>query len=225
MDGIDIFDRACPIEYVITVEALKEGWDCPFAYVFCSVSRIQSAKDVEQLLGRVLRMPYAKRRKVADLNKAYAFLSEPSFGQAARGLADKLVAMGFEEDEALENIEQDQRTLDNQGDLYRTQGKSEPVFEHEVNATPEVVYALKVADHERLLVREISDGKVEIAIVGWINENSEKAICDILPKPERKAFANAVAKYRVDVKDQLSPAEQGLNFQGSASNVGYSRVA
>ena len=213
LDGIDLFDKACPIEYVITVEALKEGWDCSFAYVFCSVSRIQSAKDVEQLLGRVLRMPYAKRRKVADLNKAYAFLSEPSFGQAARGLADKLVAMGFEEDEALENIEQDQRTFDNQGDLHRTQGKSEPVFEHEVNATPEVVYALKVADQERLLVREISGGKVEIAIVGWINENSEKVICDLLPKPERKAFANAVAKYRVDVKGQLSLAEQGLKFK------------
>ena len=81
LDGIDLFDRSCPIEYVITVEALKEGWDCSFAYVFCSVSRIHSATDVEQLLGRVLRMPYAKRRRAADLNKAYAYLSEPSSGR------------------------------------------------------------------------------------------------------------------------------------------------
>ena len=66
----------------------------------------KGAKDVEQLLGRVLRMPYAKRRGVSDLNKAYAFLSEPSFGEAAKGLTDKLVGMGFEEDEALDNIEQ-----------------------------------------------------------------------------------------------------------------------
>ena len=63
LDGIDLFDRTCPIEYVITIEALKEGWDCSFAYIFCSVSRIQSATDVEQLLGRVLRMPYAKQRQ------------------------------------------------------------------------------------------------------------------------------------------------------------------
>ncbi len=75
LDGLDLFDRNCPIEYVITVEALKEGWDCSFAYVFCSVSRIQSAVDVEQLLGRVLRMPYAKRRRADALNRAYAFLS------------------------------------------------------------------------------------------------------------------------------------------------------
>ena len=213
LDGIDLFDRACRIEYVITVEALKEGWDCSFAFVFCSVSRIQSAKDVEQLLGRVLRMPYAKRRKVADLNKAYAFLSEPSFGQAARGLADKLVAMGFEEEEALENIEQEQRTFDHQGDLYRTQEKPEPMFEHKVTATPEVLYALKEVDQERLLVRETAGGKVEIAIAGWINESSEKVIYDVLPGPERRAFATAVARYRVDVKEQLSPAERGRKFE------------
>src|SRR5208283_1976380 len=83
LDGIDIFDPKCRTQYVITVEALKEGWDCSFAYVFCSVSRIQSATDVEQLLGRVLRMPYAQRRKSDALNRAFAHVSEPSFGAAA----------------------------------------------------------------------------------------------------------------------------------------------
>ncbi len=105
LDGIDLFDPQCPIEYVITVEALKEGWDCSFAYVFCSVSRIQSAQNVEQLFGRVLGMPYAKRRQSAALNKAYAYVSEPSSGDAARALVDKLVNMGFEEEEAQCNIQ------------------------------------------------------------------------------------------------------------------------
>ena len=100
LDGIDLFDPKCPIEYVITIEALKEGWDCSFAYVFCSVSRIQSATDVEQLLGRVLRMPYAKRRKADALNRAYAHVSEPIVRRGCAALADKLVAMGFDEEEA-----------------------------------------------------------------------------------------------------------------------------
>ena len=34
-------------------------------------------------------------------------------------------------------------------------------------------------------------------------------ITDALPEAERQGFAEAVAKYRVEVKDQLSPAEQG----------------
>jgi type III restriction enzyme len=57
LDSIDLFDPGCRIEYVITIEALKEGWDCSFAYVFCSVSRIRNATAVEQLLERVLGMP------------------------------------------------------------------------------------------------------------------------------------------------------------------------
>ena len=213
LDGIDLFDRACPIEYIITVEALKEGWDCSFAYVFCSVSRIQSAKDVEQLLGRVLRMPYAKRRGVADLNKAYAFLSEPSFGEAAKGLTDKLVGMGFEEDEALDNIEPVQRAFDDQGDLFGPRQASEPVFRYTTSATPGVLSQLQEAGQEGLLVRETADGEVEVAVTGWMGEDDEKAICETLPERERKAFVDAVAKYRVEVEDKIPPAEQGQKFE------------
>ena len=44
LDGINLFARDCPIDFVITVEALKEGWDCSFAYVFCSVASVHSKK-------------------------------------------------------------------------------------------------------------------------------------------------------------------------------------
>jgi type III restriction enzyme len=105
LDGIDLSARDCPIEHIITVQALKEGWDCPFAYVFCSVASIKSATAVEQLLGRVLRMPCASRRKVPALNRAYAHVSEPSFNAAATALRDALVDMGFDDSEAEEAIE------------------------------------------------------------------------------------------------------------------------
>ena len=212
LDGIDLFDRTCPIEYVITIEALKEGWDCSFAYIFCSVSRIQSATDVEQLLGRVLRMPYAKCRQAPDLNKAYAFLSEPSFGEAARALADKLVDMGFEEEEALDNIEPVQRTLDLQSDLFGPPEKPDPVFRYTTPATPEILSELKEAEHDGLLARETAEGQVEIALTGWINQDREQAIAKTLPEQERKGFATAVAQHRAAVKEHLSPAEQEQPF-------------
>lgn len=101
LDQVNLFDPACPIECIITVQALKEGWDCSFAYVFCSVANIASATAVEQLLGRVLRMPYAKRRKEEALNRAYAHVSSPTFAAAAKALRDRMVSrMGFEEEEA-----------------------------------------------------------------------------------------------------------------------------
>jgi len=101
LDGIDLFDPACQIRYVITVEALKEGWDCSFAYVLASLQSVNSAKDVEQLLGRVLRMPYAKTRQQEALNRAYAHIVAENFAQAAANLKDRMVQnMGFERFEA-----------------------------------------------------------------------------------------------------------------------------
>jgi type III restriction enzyme len=100
LDGINLFALDCSIDFVFTVEALKEGWDCSFAYVFCSVATVNSKKDVEQILGRVLRMPYAKRRKDAELNRAYAHVSRASWPNAVKQLHDRLVDMGFEDSEA-----------------------------------------------------------------------------------------------------------------------------
>lgn len=97
LDGVNLFDPACPVRHVITVEALKEGWDCSFAYVLCSLQNLRSGKDVEQLLGRVLRMPYATRQQSTVLNRAYAHVVAPSFSRAAAALVDRMVqGMGFE---------------------------------------------------------------------------------------------------------------------------------
>lgn len=97
LDGINLFDRDCQVRYVITVEALKEGWDCSFAYVLASLQSVNSSKDVEQLLGRVLRMPYAKTRQQEALNRAYAHIVAENFAQAASALKDRMVQnMGFE---------------------------------------------------------------------------------------------------------------------------------
>ena len=212
LDGIDLFDPRCPIEYVVTVEALKEGWDCSFAYVFCSVSRIHSATDVEQLLGRVLRMPYAKRRKVTELNKAYAYLSEPSSGEAARTLTDKLVTMGFEEDEARDNIEQVQGELGDEDGLFGTRDKPQPAFRHTITATPEILAALKQTQRDGVTVSETGSGTVEIEIVGPVDDALEKVIREAVPEVEHGRIDESFGKYRKLVQNRLSPAECGEQF-------------
>ena len=213
LDGIDLFDPACPIEYVITVEALKEGWDCSFAYVFCSVSRIRSATDVEQLLGRVLRMPYAERRQNPDLNKAYSYLSEPSFGDAARALVDKLVAMGFEEDEARDNIEPVQDAFELDDGLFGPRDKPPPVFTHTVAAGSDVLHALQSVTHDGFMAREGTGGRIEISVTGRVDGGLEQEIHRALPATERPRFTAALAAHRADVHDRLSPAEKGQRFE------------
>ena len=211
LDGIDLFDSRCSIEYVITIEALKEGWDCSFAYVFCSVSRIQSAVDVEQILGRVLRMPYATRRKAAELNRAYAFLSEPSTGMAARSLVDKLVAMGFEEDEARDNVEPVRSELDDDG-LFPPEEFRQPTFRHILTATPEVVAALEKIQLAGLTVSSTEGDVIEIAVTGRTSDTLAEAYSQLSPT-EREALAEVFAQYQLEAKLRLSPAERGETFK------------
>jgi type III restriction enzyme len=104
LEGVDLWDEKCEFRYVITVQALREGWDCPFAYVLCSVAEQRSLGAVEQILGRILRLPYCKPRDVEDLNKAYAFVSSSNFADAAQNLVDALVENGFNRQEAQDFI-------------------------------------------------------------------------------------------------------------------------
>ena len=211
LDGVDLLDSGCKVEFVITVEALKEGWDCPFAYVFCSLQRIHSAKDAEQLLGRVLRMPYATRRARPELNRAYAFLSEPEFGEAARGLVDRLVAMGFEEEEAEAHVERAQLPF---GDSVTTPVSPSPnaPFVHVVALGADLQATLENLPREGWKTRSRDDGKTEIISVTPLHHEAEAAIAAVLPKLVRAAFFAAVEAHRRQVTGRRSPSELGEQF-------------
>ncbi|MBN2119149.1 MAG: DEAD/DEAH box helicase family protein [Anaerolineales bacterium] len=97
--NIDLFAPECSIRYIITVQALREGWDCSFAYILCTVAEQVGATAVEQILGRVLRQPNAQGKKHTELNRAYAFATSLHFAQTANNLADALIQNGFEKQE------------------------------------------------------------------------------------------------------------------------------
>lgn len=96
----DILSPSSSVRYVITVDKLKEGWDCPFAYVLASVRPLKSPTAIEQVLGRVLRMPGARPKGREELNRAYAFAVSQDFWEAANTLREALVLEGFERYEA-----------------------------------------------------------------------------------------------------------------------------
>ena len=100
LDGVNLAARNEPTRFIITVQALREGWDCPNAYVLCSLAEQRASTAVEQMLGRVMRLPNAKRKRDERLNRAYAFCATTSFQAAANALAEGLVANGFERIEA-----------------------------------------------------------------------------------------------------------------------------
>ena len=104
LDKVEVMKQGAKVRFIITVQALKEGWDCPWAYVLFSVAEMSSSRAVEQILGRVLRMPKAKRKQRDDLNNAYAFVASTKFDEAAKALKDGLIASGFEGQDADELV-------------------------------------------------------------------------------------------------------------------------
>jgi len=167
--GLNLFQEACPVRYIITVQALREGWDCSFAYVLCSIAEQQSPRAVEQLLGRVLRLPQAKRKVRQELNEAYAFAATLSFRDTANTLVEGLVENGFERFEAQAAIRDSEFSgFEEGGSAYR----------HE-EALPEIEDLCKV----KLQVEAATGGRVtinaearKIAVQGAMSEQDCTAL-------------------------------------------------
>lgn len=100
---IDLLSSKCKIKYIITVNALKEGWDCPFAYVLISVSNIGSRIAVEQTIGRILRLPHATEKKNIDLNYSFVYTSSESFSKASSAIINGLEENGYSRADLKEN--------------------------------------------------------------------------------------------------------------------------
>ena len=93
----DLMVADCPIRFIITINALKEGWDCPFAYILASLANRSSAIDVEQILGRILRRPYTKQFQDSMLNMSYVFTASENFRQTLLNIVKGLNNAGFSE--------------------------------------------------------------------------------------------------------------------------------
>jgi len=219
LDGVNLFERTCPIDFVITVEALKEGWDCSFAYVFCTVQNVRSAKDMEQLLGRVLRLPYAKQREAEALNRAYAHVCGPSTAAVANQLADRLVAMGFEEMEAASFIQT------SQDDLFGNRGAAT-----QVSTPPQssITVSSRVAEVLRATMPEYvqtpaNDGVAEgvqddgahtstVTLTGLIPVTAIEAVIAAVPKNERENLNRLLERHQTRTLAELAPSQHGVVF-------------
>ena len=95
LKGRDLMGRDCPVRYIITVNALKEGWDCPFAYILASLANRTSTVDVEQILGRILRQPYAMQHASPLLNTSYVLTNSVDFHSTLEKIVAGLNKAGF----------------------------------------------------------------------------------------------------------------------------------
>ena len=214
LEGVDVSSPACALRYIITVQALREGWDCPFAYILCSLQPLSSATAVEQLLGRVLRMPYASKRNRDSLNRAYAHVCEATFAHAATALVDRLVTnMGFE---AL--------------DVASMIAPQMPLFDGVPQAVvlPPVTTVLKVAKDTGLQhlagvsIAPATNGRgVEVTLTGHVDEAVEKILlANERSENKREAIREKITQHNAVVAAETSPAMRGVKF-ASIPPLGY----
>jgi type III restriction enzyme len=218
LDGLNLFDPACLIEYIITIEALKEGWDCSFAYVFCSVKQVSSSRDVEQLLGRVLRMPFARRRVIEDLNRAYAHLASKGFANAAKELTDKLIAMGFEEMEIAAFLRQKEPEDGGQTDLFGKAGAeaSRPAMNSlvlELDTMPEIAHLDETDKQKLAITKDKESSKVIVRVSGEVSEALQQTLIKAAgKKAEQETVARNLRIHNQSIVAQKSPSERGESF-------------
>lgn len=210
LDGIDLFRPDCLIEYVITIEALKEGWDCSFAYVFCSLANIRSSTDAEQLLGRVLRMPYAKRRKEPALNKSYAKLVSKHFSEAAVSLRDKLVDMGFEENEAEANIEAEQPGLDD--GLFGRRSRARPKLSMDVDTSDDEAKAIASAAPSKIRISADQTGNTRLEIEGFLKKSEAETVIERAPERLKAKLKAEIEAHNAKHEHEIPASLKGEEF-------------
>ena len=210
LEGIVLSEPTCAIRFVITVKALKEGWDCPFAYVLCSLQDMKSGKDVEQLLGRVLRMPYARPRQQAELGKAYAHVVSITTARAADALVDRLVNnMGFERFEAQAAIAESQTAFPSFPD-----GTQQPLLPVEAVVALPVVPTQPVPDalKDCIEIRPTSTGATVIVRGALTAEVEDFLLASVKPGKQQQAVQEVIERERARQDAQLAPASRGVPF-------------
>jgi len=232
LEGIDLAARSCPVRFIITVQALGVGWDCPFAYVLCTVQTIRSGTAIEQLLGRVLRMPYATRRTRPALNRAYAHVTEATTGAAANALADRLIdGMGFDPLDMASMIApqlplpfgEGSTAARDDGPLF-TQGATAapllPTLTVDLPAGKALLPALEAAIAAGQ-VQISSDGERQrVRLEGPVGDALATALVDAQPRKQREAVQQQVDRYNALVAGALAPASLGEVF-APVPRLGY----
>lgn len=97
IEDVDLFSQACNIRYIITKEALREGWDCSFAYILGIIPNVNSNTGVTQLVGRILRQPYAQKTGIPELDGSYVYYSKGEVSKILGSVSSGLTNEGLED--------------------------------------------------------------------------------------------------------------------------------
>ncbi|MBP9664115.1 MAG: DEAD/DEAH box helicase family protein [Pyrinomonadaceae bacterium] len=210
LEGKRLGDPDFP-QFVITVDKLREGWDCPFAYVLFSFRSTTSTTAVEQILGRILRMPHVTRKQREGLNRSYAYVVSDQLAETVNNLRDGLVQSGFERLAAKDMIYTPDVADENLALFPMQQDLTIPLPEANdrvVLPDNDAIQTLPKALRDRI---EISPESGTLTVKDGVDANEIKKIAATFTSPE----ASKVVRERMDTAltatavSEKTPAENG----------------
>jgi type III restriction enzyme len=195
----NIASPKCPVRVIITVEKLREGWDCPFAFVLCSLKETRSATAIEQIVGRILRLPLAEPKRHPDLNCSYVCSVSGSIAEVLAELREALEHNGFTAAEAERIIiPVSQATLP-----LGVQPQTVKLAPAEIDSTVTKIHMAALAGKVR-----IDPDAGEITIVVPLSREDTERLASCVKTPDAKArVESAVA--------QVAEAEKAFGGSGS----------
>lgn len=212
LTNVNLLDANCKIRHIITVEALREGWDCSFAYVFCSIANVQSETAAEQFLGRIMRMPFAERRAHSALNCAYAHMPADYSTAAVEVLrANLALHMGYEESEShwiiQPNLGMDEEDLWAKGGDLPAEIKIATAPDFDSLEAEERAWV-----KESVEIKPAEDGGCVAIIRRPVSLNAQNKIIATAPKEKREELRRELQTENMRRKIALSPAKRGKKF-------------
>ena len=193
LKGVDLMSSDCPVRYIITINALKEGWDCPFAYVLASLADKSSAVDVEQIVGRVLRLPNATRNKMDILNLSYVLTASSKFQETLDNVVKGLNHAGFSDKD------------------YRSVDASEP---EEMPQNPETVNPISLfPEYETHPHPAYYGDEVDLGEITYVCDPEDDELCVPNSSTESTSSELPIPESVVSILDNAQKQAEEMNKQ------------
>jgi type III restriction enzyme len=155
-------------------------------------------------------MPYAARRKDAALNCAYAHVSEPSFREAAQALTDKLIDMGFTDEELRESLKPRGVEQNDQGQLFDPDPvRPKPVLQFTVPDNEDARERLNAWQEAGVDYIPRDDVTLLVGVKGEVTDEVAKTVREITRPEDHAHFDARLDQHRATVEASRTLAQKG----------------
>ena len=196
LGGEDLLAEICPVRYIITKDALREGWDCPFAYILAILSKITATTALTQMVGRVLRQPHAQLTHHSFLDECYVFTFNQDVSEAVNGVRKGL------EQEGMADLASSVKAMDGAGSMTRLTRK-ETIGRHENFKHIPTIFLPRILHRDNKCPEQYRQLDYDRDILGHLDWESFRFIqADSISVDADEKCARTIARIDLDPSDK-----------------------